>query len=184
MSERTDALREWLPVPFVAIVVLLLVLIVLTPNLLSSKAPSAGSLPTEAELIVDRAPSDNLTHLYVHGIGGVRYASISVALDRNLTWPPGSSLRSLRFPPATTWNNTLDASLSTGAVPFAVNVTAVFIDAAGTQVNFVGVYAFDVASGTVSQIGFVPASNGVTTTPVDQLPLSILLETVPPGGTP
>jgi hypothetical protein len=171
-------------VPFVAIVVLLLVLIGLTPNLLSTGAPSAGSLPTEAELIIDRAPSDNLTHLYVHGIGEVRYTSIAIALDTVLSWPPSGPMSNLSFGTATTWKNSLAATLSTANDPFAVNITAVFVDSAGTTVDFVGVIAFDVASGTVSQISYVPSSNSITTTPVDQLPLSILLETVAPGSTP
>jgi hypothetical protein len=171
-------------VPFVAIVVLLLVLIGLTPNLLSTGAPTAGSLPTEAELIIDRAPSDNVTHLYVHGIGEVRYTSIVIALDTVLSWPPSGPMSNLSFGAPTMWKDTLVATLSTAHDPFAVNVTAVFVDSAGATVDFVGVLAFDVASGTVSQISYVPSSNSITTTPVDQLPLSILLETVAPGGSP
>jgi hypothetical protein len=171
-------------VPFVAIVVLLLVLIGLTPNLLSTGAPSAGSLPTEAELVIDRAPSDNFTHLYVHGIGEVRYTSIAISLDTDLTWPPTGPMSNLSFAAPTTWKNSLVATLSTAHDPFAVNITAVFVDSAGTTVDFVGVIAFDVSSGTVSQISYVPSSNSITTTPVDQLPLSILLETVAPGSTP
>ena len=184
MSQRSESFRRWFPVPFVAIVVLLLVLIVLTPNLLSTAKPSAGSLTTEAELVVDRAPSDNVTHLYVHGIGEVRYTSISMALDTTLTWPPGASPSNLTFETPATWHNALVSSLSTARLAFALNVTALYVDAAGRSVEFVGVFAFEVSAGAISQVDYVPASAGVATTPVDQLPLSILLETVPAGGTP
>jgi len=184
VSERTEALRAWFPVPYVAIVVLLLVLIVLTPNLLSTAAPSAGSLPTEAELIIDRAPSDNATHLYVHGIGEVRYTSISMSVATGLTWPPPTSARNLSFGLPSVWRNALESSLATGSDPFAVNITAVYVDTAGTTVDFVGIYAFDVARETVSEVGYLPPAPGVTTTPVDQLPFSILLETVAPGASP
>ena len=184
MSERTETLRRWFPVPFVAIVVLLLVLIVLTPNLLSTGAPSAGSLPTEAELVVDRAVPDNLTHLYVHGIGDVRYASISVAVGTLASWPPPASVTNLTFGPASTWRNSLVATTVTPSMLFDVNVTAVYIDSAGATADFVGVFAFGVSGGMVHEYDYVPASSGITNTPVTELPLTILLETAPAGGAP
>lgn len=184
MSDRTDLLREWFPTPFVAIVVLLLVLIFLTPNLLSTSSPSAGSLTTEAELIVDRAPSDNVTHLYVHGLGEVRYATISLAIDGAVAWPPPASGSSLSFAPATTWRNTLVATLDVGPDPFAVNVTAVYVDATGVSVDFVGTFAFQVSTGSLYEVAYVPAIAGMTTTPVSGLPLSILLQTGAVGGAP
>ncbi|MCI4370178.1 MAG: hypothetical protein L3J81_02465 [Thermoplasmata archaeon] len=183
MSDRSEALRQWFPTPFVAIVVLLLVLIVLTPNLLSTAAPSAGSLPTEAELIVDRAPSDTQTHLYVRGLGLVRYTSVEMAVAGNFSWNSLPPLANLSFGPPTTWNETLLTSTTTAANPFAVNVTAVYVDASGARVDFVGTFAFDLSGGVLAEVVYVPASPGITTTPVDALPLGILLETVPAGST-
>ena len=182
MSERREALRRWFPLPFVAIVVLLLVLIFLTPNLLSTGAPSAGSLPTEAELVVDRAVPDNLTHLYVHGIGDVRYASISVAVGNLSTWPPPAAVTNLTFGPSLTWRNSLVATTVTASMLFDVNVTAVYVDTAGASVAFVGEFAFGVSGGIVHEYDYVPASSGTSSTPVTELPLTILLETAPAGS--
>jgi hypothetical protein len=181
VSDRGDKLRAWFPTPFVAIVVLLLVLIVLTPNLLSTAAPSAGSLPTEAELIVDRALGDNVTHLYVRGLGLPRYASIEVAIAPQFSWADPPPLANISFGAPTWWNDSLASALATPANPFAVNVTAVYIDAAGVRVDFVGTFAFDIAGGVLSEIAYFPPSAGITTTPVAQLPLPILLTTVSGG---
>jgi hypothetical protein len=182
VSERTDALREWFPTPFVAIVVLLLVLIFLTPNLISSASPSAGSLPTEAELVIDRASSDNVTHLYVHGLGEVRYDSIALSVDPTVLWPPPAAPSNLSFGPMTVWRNTLVATVDVAADPFAVNVSAVYVDASGATVDFVGTFAFEVSGGSLLEVAYVPAIGGVTTTPVSGLPLSVLLQTVTGGG--
>jgi hypothetical protein len=182
VSDRGDRLRAWFPTPFVAIVVLLLVLIGLTPNLLSTAAPSAGSLPTEAELVVDRALGDNVTHLYVRGLGLVRYTSIEVAIASQFNWTDPPTLAQISFGAPTWWNNSLASALTTPANPFAVNVTAVFVDAAGARVDFVGAFAFDVAGGVLSEIDYLPPSAGITATPVAQLPLPILLTTVSGGA--
>jgi hypothetical protein len=179
-----DALRPYFPTPFVAIVALLLVLIVLTPNLLSSAAPSAGSLPTEAELVVDRVAGGNATHFYVRGIGNVRYSSIVVSLAANFSWSSPPSLANLSFRNAVNETDVLVTLVTTGANPVAVNVTAVYVDTAGTQVSFVGVFAFDVSAGVLYETQYVPAGFGGSSTPVTELPLSFLLETVPAGGSP
>jgi hypothetical protein len=184
MTARADALRSFFPTPFVAIAVLLVVLILLTPNLLSTTTPSAGSLPTEAELVVDRAAGDNVTHFYVRGIGGLRYDSISVSLATNVSWPPHQVLGNMTFQAPSVWKNVLDSIVTTSTNPVVVNVTATYVDAAGTGVEFVGVFAFNLSGGVLSQISYVPASSGITTTPLDDLPLVLLLETVPPGGSP
>ncbi len=70
-----------------AIVALLVLLILLTPNLLPTSTPSAGSLATQAELIVDRADTSNITHFYVQGIGDVRYVTITAQIATNVSWP-------------------------------------------------------------------------------------------------
>ncbi|MCI4325752.1 MAG: hypothetical protein L3K00_07755 [Thermoplasmata archaeon] len=182
MTGLLDALRPYFPTPFVAIVALLVVLIVLTPNLLSSAAPSAGSLPTEAELEVDRVVGGNATHFYVRGLGDVRYTSIAVSLAANFSWPAPPSMGNLSFGRPVTETNVLVTLVTTGANPVAVNVTAVYVDAAGTQVSFVGVFAFDLAAGILYETPYIPAGSGSSATPVDDLPLSFLLETVPAGG--
>jgi hypothetical protein len=179
-----DALRPYFPTPFVAIVALLVVLIVLTPNLLSSAAPSAGSLATEAELVVDRVVGANATHFYVHGIADVRYSSIVVSLAANFSWSAPPSLPNLSFRTAVNETDVLVTLVTSSANPVAVNVTAVYVDAAGSMVSFVGVFAFDVAAGVLYETQYVPLGSGSSSTPVSDLPLSFLLETVPAGGSP
>jgi len=183
VSDRRERLRAWFPTPFVAIVALLLALIGLTPNLLSTAAPSAGSLPTEAELIVDRAAGENVTHLYVRGLGLVRYTSIEVTIAGGFSFANPPALSNLTFGAPAWWNDSLSASVVTPTDPFAVNVTAVYVDEAGTTVDFVGTFAFDSSGDVLSEIVYVPATSGVTTTPFNQLPLPILLTTVS-GGAP
>jgi hypothetical protein len=184
VTGRFDALRGFFPTPFVAIVALLLVLIVLTPNLLSTATPSAGSLPTEAELVVDRVASDNVTHFYVRGLGGLRYDSIVVSLATNVSWPPKNPLANVTFGAPAVWKDVLDSIVTTAANPVVVKVTATYVDTSGARVAFVGVFAFDVSGGTLYEFDYVPAGSAITSTPLSTLPLTLLLETVPPGGTP
>jgi hypothetical protein len=184
VTGRFEAIRGFFPTPFVAIVALLLVLIVLTPNLLSTTTPSAGSLPTEAELIVDRVASENVTHFYVRGLGGLRYDSIVVSLATNVLWPPKSPLSNVTFGAPAVWRDVLDSIVTTPANPVVVNVTATYVDAAGARVAFVGVFAFDVSGGMLYESDYIPAGSTITSTPVSALPLTLLLETVGPGGTP
>jgi hypothetical protein len=184
VTGRWDAVRGFFPTPFVAIVALLLVLILLTPNLLSTATPSAGSLPTEAELVVDRVASENVTHFYVRGLGGVRYDTISVSLAAPVAWPPHQTLRNLTFGTPQVWKDVLVSIVATSANPVVVNVTATFVDSAGAQVSFVGVFAFHLAGGVLAQIDYLPQGSGIISTPLHDLPLSLLLETVPPGGSP
>ena len=180
MSARS-VLGELFPIPFLAVVVLLVVLIFLTPNLVSSGTPAAGSLPTEAELVVDRVVGTNVTHLYVKSLGTVRYTHIAVGIATNVPWPT-SSAHPPHFPNATVWNDSLTVAVNAWADPFAVNVSAVYIDAAGVAVDYVGTYAFNVSRGTLT---VVPLSTGEATippTPVSALPLFILLAAQPAGG--
>lgn len=160
------------------VVVLLVILIFLTPNLLSNGAPTAGSLPTEAQLVVDRATGSNVTHLYVESLGNVRYASISIQLGTNVTWPivlPAS----IRWANATVWSDALEAAVTTPTSPFAVNVSAVYVDAAGAAVDYVGAYAFNVSSTTLVGASLSPDLANLPPTPVPSLPVFLLLASHP-----
>lgn len=183
MNGRTSLLRELFPLPFVGVVVLLLVLIVLTPNLLSAGAPSAGSLPTEAELIVDRSAGDNVTHFYVKAIGTVRYSLISLEFAPVGPWPPPPSLANASWGNATHETDSLILTATSPLDPVAVNVSASYVDPQGAVVVYVGLFAFDVAGATLYTASYVPAGGAVSSTPVTSLPLTLLLETVP-GGVP
>ncbi len=174
--------REYFPLPFVAITVLLLVLIALTPNLLSLGTPAAGTLETQANLIVDGLPGENATHYYVQGIGLVRYASISLALARP---PPGGapSAPDFAFPNATVFNETIEAAVTAGWDPVALNVTAVYIDPTGVTVDYLGTFEVNVTAGLLVVTSYLPAPASTSSTPLSDLPITFPLELVaPPGG--
>jgi amino acid transporter len=181
VSARTDRLRAWFPVPFVAIVVLMLALIALTPNLVSNGRPSAGSLQTEAELLVDYPAGQNVTHLYVKGIGTVDYATITLALARP---PPGSppALARFTFNATTQWNDSILAGETTALDPVAVNVTAVYTDPTGTTVDFVGEYEFNVTAGYLYWVSYLPSPSSIASAPLSALPITFPLTSVTPSG--
>jgi hypothetical protein len=175
------------PLPLVAIVALLVLLILLTPNLLPTSSPSAGSLATQAELIVDRSDTSNVTHFYVQGLGEVRYEMITAQLSENLTWPPPGSYTNLTWENGTNWTGVLEASFESTADPVAVNVTATYVDATGATVEYYGVFAFEVANGALSLVPIAVGLSGyanLAATPLASLPLSILLTATSPGGAP
>ncbi|MCI4357902.1 MAG: hypothetical protein L3J95_02010 [Thermoplasmata archaeon] len=183
MTAASERLRELLPLPFVAVVVLLLVLIALTPNFLSLGRPTAGSLETEAELIIDRSPDQNFTHFYVEGIGTVRYAAITLSFAHP---PPGGppSSPTFSFSNRSVWNQSIVAEETTAWNPVAVNVSALYIDPSGASAFFVGVFEFNLTSTTVLSESYFPSPASSTTTPIGTLPLTFLLESVPVGSFP
>lgn len=178
---RLDAVRELFPVPFLGVVLLLIVLILVTPSLLSTGAPSAGSLQTQAELIVDRSLQENVTHLYLRGLGIVRFASLSIAVATNTSWPVGAAPI---YDEIHAGNLTLSLSVVTPANPVAVNVSATFIDAQGVQVVYVGEYAFYVSGPTLETVTLLPSETSVGPTPLTSLPLTLLLPQAPSPGSP
>ena len=177
-----SSLAPFFPLPLVGAAVLLAVLILLTPNLLSTGSPAAGSLESQPELIVDRAPTGgNGTYLYLEGIGLARFASLS------LTWYPlnGStappSLAGL--PGGVPVNGTELLGLST-RVPvgaFAVNVSARFMDATRSVVVYVGSWAFRWSGDLLITTAYGPV-DGASPTRLAQLPLVLLLAVAPSGG--
>jgi hypothetical protein len=175
------------PLPLVAIVALLVLLILLTPNLLPTNSPSAGSLETQAELIIDHAPTSNVTHFYIQGLGDVRYERITAQVSENVSWPPPVSYSSLVWGNLTNWTGVLAASFGSGADPVAVNVTATYVDSSGASVEYYGVFAFDVSNGDLSLVPIAPGLSGysnIAPTPLTSLPLSILLTGTTAGGAP
>jgi hypothetical protein len=167
-------LSDLLPVPFLAVVVLLVILIFLTPNLVSSGSPPAGSLATQAELVVDHVTDSNVTHLYVKSLGTVRFASIEVELAKNVSWPVRSA-HPIVFGNGTVWKNSLSAAIDTSTDPFAVNVSAVYVDASGVGIEYVGMYAFQVSGQSLLTTGLSAGEAQIPATPFSSLPLFILL---------
>jgi hypothetical protein len=174
---------ELFPWPFIGAVVLLVILIFLTPNLLLNGTPAAGTLATQAELIVDRVAGNNTTHFYVNGLGTLRYAEMRALVATNLSWPVATPAN-LSWHAVTAVNNTLSLLFVSTANPVAVNVTALYVDAAGTAIEYYGAFAFDVAGLTISILPLAPGLGTVPPTPVGALPLSLLLATTTPGTMP
>jgi hypothetical protein len=182
MTSRSDRLRTWFPLPFVAIVVLLVVLILVTPNLVSTQA---GGLCSEAQLLVDWSPGSpaNLTHFYVRGICTVRYDSIMLGLGTNVSasgvFSPPPSSSSFDFSNVTWSNQSIIAAAATPVTPIALNVSAVYTDSSLSTVRFIGTYAFDVAGGRLYYQSYPASSGAIPSVPVSSLPLTLLLTETP-----
>jgi hypothetical protein len=180
---RWSAYAPYFPLPLVAGAALLAFLILLTPNLLSTGSPSAGSIQSQAELLVDRAPNGgNETHLYLRGLGIVRYQELV------LQWAPFPAGAPPSNPSAVTWSNrsnssgALEVEGATDADAFLVNATATFVDATGAGVVYAATFAFAWSGGDLVTTPYGAAA-GASPTPPSQLPLVLLLVQGPyPGG--
>jgi len=164
---------EWLPWPLVGVSVLLAVLIFLTPNLLSAgTGAAAGSLEVQAELTLYRAPQANGTELYVHGLGLVPYAALTLQLA---PW------NATAFTVPSNWTTTIRANHSLALVaetfddPFVVNVTAVYTDPAGATEWYLGAFVVQATTDTLYVTPLLAGVAPVNPTPIDALPLSLLL---------
>ncbi len=187
MTVATGRWGRVFPLPLVAVVALLVLLILLTPNLLPTSTPSAGSLATQAELIIDRSSTSNITHFYVQGLGEVRYQMITAQLSEGAPWPAPPSYHNLTWANATNWTGVLEASFGSTADPVAVNVTATYMDPSGAVVEYYGLFEFDVASGALALTPIAPGLSGfsnISPTPLTSLPLSLLLTATSAGGAP
>ena len=179
---RGDRWREAFPLPLVAIAVLLLALIAITPNLVSNGKPAAGSLESTAELLVDHPGDQNATSFYVHGVGTVRYDNITISLGGNVSWPPPSSYSSLKYRDHLAWNETVAGVASTPLNPVAVRVTALYTDTTGATALFEGIYVFDVSSGALQYETYLPGPPSSATSSLGDLPINLLLNLAPSGS--
>ena len=133
MNPRWGAYAPW---PFVGATALLLILIVLTPTLISIEQPAPGIL-TQAYLEVDRVSGANGTHFYIRAEGAtVRYATVSAGVDENtFNWSGTGPLNwtALRFDRY--WNDTNVVLLDfySTADPIAVNVSACYVSSSGNE---------------------------------------------------
>jgi hypothetical protein len=182
MTTRWERVGRFFPLPLVSVAVLLIILIFITPNLTSP----AGTLPTQAELLVDRVVGVNVTNFYVRAIGTARYDVVSVSLAKNAVWPPVlPPSPPLNFSNTTSQTNTLGIGVSTPLNPVALNVTAVYRGTSGTCVEYVGTYVFYTvfATQTLEYVDLTPSSTGGTqSAAVSSLPLPLLLNSVPLGA--
>ena len=176
------SLAPYFPLPLVGAAVLLAVLILLTPNLVSTGSPSAGSIGSQAELLVDRAPGGpNVTHLYLRGFGLARYAYLQLAW---VELPNGTAPATLDGRNA--WSSinasgVLDLDTATSAPFFGINASADYVDANGAEVRYTGEWAF-AWTGDVLLTTTYGASVGPFRTGLDQLPLVLFLVEHPVGS--
>jgi len=173
---------ELFPWPFVGVTVLLAVLVVLTPNLLSAGGgPSAGSLESQAELVLDRDTASGTTTFYIHGIGLVRYATIRIDLA-SAGWPAESAPRN--------WTTAVWQNLSLAAVeptklnPVGVNITVRYVDPTGQAAWFLGEYVVYATADTLYVDPFLPGSSAIAPTGVGALPLTLFLTQSSTGTVP
>jgi hypothetical protein len=163
MEERGGAVTDGAPIhpaqwAFAGLAVLLALLVLATPGLLGGVGgPTAGSPATEAALWIDATPG-NVTHFYVEGIAHVRYAEIRVATGALAVWPVVGGLGTVRWSAWTNGSDVVVLATNTPANPVAVNVSAVYVDATGTTVYYLGAYALYT---TDSSLRIQPLMNGL-----------------------
>jgi hypothetical protein len=169
--------------PFVGVAVLLVALILLTPNLFLSSSPG---LETRAELVVDRASVSRNTTFYVESIGtSTRYQSIIVGLAPLPVWPYKGSMSTLSGWSWTNGTDTLVLTASEPVNPVAVNVTVKYTDPAGVTTEYVGVYGFYLNSTTLTldAMTLLPGTSAPpAATPLADLPIFLLLAIQTPSG--
>jgi hypothetical protein len=162
--------------PFVGVVVLLLVLIILTPDLFSS---DTSGLQTRAQLIVERVAQENNTSYYVESIGtSTVYASISVGLARLPSWPYTGTTSGLSNWTWTNGTETLVLVATNAMNPVAVNVTVKYLAASGLTTEYVGAYGFDINATTMTllAVNLLPGGTApAASTPLSELPIYLLL---------
>jgi hypothetical protein len=169
--------------PFVGIAVLLVALIILTPNLFSTG--SAG-LQTRAQLIVERASPGGNTSFYVESIGtSTLYQSIRVSFAPLPSWPYKGTAATISN---WTWKNGSDMLVliaATGMNPVAVNVTVNYTIPSGLTTYYVGTYAFYLNNTTLT-LQAMSLLNGAAappaSTPLADLPIFLTLAIRTPTG--
>jgi hypothetical protein len=188
-------LGKYAPLPLFSAAILLVVLILFTPVLLPTGGQPAPGILTQAELIVDRVPGNQTTHLYVHGLGTTaRYSNIWVGLAGGFNWS-GSGSPNWTALSWTRWSNETDVlslSVASESDPVAITVTAYYVSPGGTA-WYAGVVAFFVGAGpgpTGEALYTATNTSGLglpsAPTPVDNasLPLTILLPFTSSGSPP
>jgi len=177
------------PWPLVGVAVLLVVLIIFTPELFT-RGPG---ILTQAELVVDKLPANNSIHFYVWALGEtIRYDTIDIGVASQFNWTGGTAVDfgALNW---TEWHNGTDAlsvMFNSSANPVALNISAYYLSPSGTA-WYVGVVAFYVTAATPtsgeSLYSATDTSGVAVTSPLtvsnDTLPAAILLHNAG-GGSP
>ncbi len=139
--------RRYFPTPLVGIAAILLVLILLTPVLIGSQVPAAGTIFTQAEVIVDYPTINTTTYLYLHAIGNIRYTSLSIGIAENYNWNAPPPIGSLVWGNWTNGTDLVAIGTSYSGNPIAINVSAYYSTTKVGSAWYVAIIAFEV-SGT------------------------------------
>jgi len=185
-------LGVYAPWPLVGVTVLLIALIVFTPQLAAnSHQPGVGIL-TQAELVVDKTSGNSVLSFYVWALGEeIRYEYIDIGLAVSFNWTGNTSVSwsTLKW---STWHNgteVLSEIVHTTENPVALNISA-YYTSPSSSTWYVGVFAFYVAVSTASETLYsaTETSGVAVTSPLavsnDTLPVAILLQNVGMGGGP
>jgi len=184
---RTSHLAGLFPGPLVGIALLLAILIVLTPILISNGQPAAGSIFSQAELIVDAVPGNSTIHFYVRALSSTaRYEEIRFSLSTDFNWTGGFPSGALNWSSWQNLSSVVAISAATNHTPVAVNVTAVYT-ANGATAYYVGLLAMEIGTpsgSSTEMLTVASATSGISgfSTPVSNLPLPIELSDI--GGGP
>lgn len=177
MTARFPRVQRFFPLPLVAVAALLAILILITPNLTTP----AGSLATQAELLVDGVSGSNNTYLYVRGLATVRFTSIQLGVADLHNWSDIPPVSNLSFRVVVNVTNTLGSNFVTTYTPVAVNVTAIYRDSSGSCVSYSAIYAIDLTPSNLLSID-LSGGGGVSSTSISNLPLILLLNSAPLGA--
>jgi hypothetical protein len=168
--------------PFVGLTVLLVLLILATPGLIGTGGPLAASGAAAACLDLDHYPGGNVTRFLVEAcIGDVRYSELTLRLAAHPGWPVVASTHNLSWGYPLNVSESDWAAESTLANPVALNVSAVYVDSAGTTVTYVGAYAFNSTAGSISIQPLMSGLSSASTLALTVLPITLSL-VLGPGG--
>lgn len=190
-------LGVYAPWPLVGVTLLLVTLIVFTPQLISSSnghQPPVGIL-TQAELVVDKVAGNSTFHFYVWALGEeIRYTEVNIGVAVAFNWTGASSVVWTNL----SWNRWYNGSdvlseiVASTDNPVALNISAFYSSpSTSSSTWYVGVFAFYVASSPLSGESLYSATgtSGVAVaSPLavsnSTLPVPILLKNAGPGGGP
>ncbi len=176
--------RGLFPIPLVGAATILFVLILLTPILITSGVPAAGTIFTQAELVVDHPTGNSTTNFYLHAIGNVRYAYLSIGFAQNYNWDNPPPIQALVWGNWTNGTNLVAISAESLDDPIAVNVSAYYATAKEGNAWYVAILGFEVVDNTMflrSYTSGVDVPRSVSLSGA-ALPLPILLADVGSGG--
>jgi hypothetical protein len=184
---RRETIARYVPARLATLALLLVVLIVLTPVLLSNGQPVAGSILAQAELIVDHVSGSNVTNFYLRGLGTTtRYSQMSIDVATDFNWTGAFPTGSLAWRTGASGSDLLAVFLNASANPIALNVSALYQTPGGSAL-YIGEIAFELgapAGPTATNLYAASPTPGLavsSSNPVSTLPLIIQLVDVGSG---